>query len=326
MAMIQRLATGFALLISLSLVGCGPSHTPRIGVSVATMQEAVYSFMQQAMLDRKNADGVEIVWVSAENSEAKQMSDVNGLLSQGIDVLILHAVNTATARELVSRATEAGVRVVAMDRLPTGAPVRLYVTADSRKAGRLQAEYLVRRLGDRGKVIILEGEEGNSVARDITEGNLDILKSHAQIQIVLRQPHKNWARDLAMQTTGDVLDRFKGDIQGILANNSGMAMGAVEALAKHKHGQKIVVVGSDADRDACGAILDGSLAADIDKRPYELGLAAYQSALQIIRNVPVTSDTRVANAGVEVEVKWTPVHLIEQENVRREMAYRWGNL
>lgn len=324
-----------ALLVASVLAGCakapatssqGPAPAGekriKIGVSVATMQESVYSFMKKAIEDQAAKDGVDIVWVSADNKEDKQLADVENLLSQGINGLILHSVNTGAAANLVAKAKAKNVPVVAMDRLPENTnDVALYVTADSKKVGEEQAKYLVSKLGGKGKVIILEGEAGNGVARDITAGNKEILGQNAGIQIVADQAHKSWARDLAMATVENVLTKENNDIQGVLANNSGMAMGAVQALKKRGLAGKVVVIGSDADLDACQSIVAGELTADVDKKPVELGLASYRAALALARGQSVNADTTIGS----IKVQLTPIQLIDKTNVDT-MTYRWPEL
>lgn len=315
-----------AALVLAALIACGGSPAgPRIGVSVATMQESVYGFMRDAMMERRAEDGVEVLWVSAEGSEAKQAADIEAFIAQDVDVIILHAVNTATAGALVRRAAEAGIPVVAMDRLPEAAPVRLYVTADSRRVGQLQAEFLAERIGGRGRIAILAGEDGNSVAREITEANREVLARHAAIEIVAVRAHRGWARDLAALTTEDLLAREPG-ISGILANNSAMAMGALEAIERAGRTGRVAVVGADADRDACEALLEGTLAADVDKKPRSIGLASYLAGVQLIRGEELPSDATLDNGGHPVPVRLTPVTLLDATTVRDEMRYRWGDL
>ncbi|GAW30092.1 MULTISPECIES: substrate-binding domain-containing protein [unclassified Carboxydocella] len=335
----KRIALLLALLIGFSaLAGCGNTNNAgnsgdnqpekkkiKIGVSVATMQEAVYTFMKKAMEDNAAANNAEIIWTSADNKEEKQLSDVESLLSQGIDVLILHAVNTGAAASLVAKAEAAGVPVVAMDRLPENAKVALYVTADSKQVGRIQAQYLAEQLGGKGNVIILEGEAGNGVARDITAGNKEVLAKYPDIKVVVDQAHKGWARDLAMNTVETALTQYNNNIQGILANNSGMAMGAVQALKNKGLAGKVVTIGSDADEDACKAIKAGELSADVDKKPYELGKASFLAAVELAQKKTPASDTTIKNGDFEVPVKLTPVELIKKDNVDT-MKYRWPNL
>lgn len=290
------------------------------------MQEAVYSFMRKAMLEKSAADGVELVWVSADNSEAKQRADVQGLIAQHVDVLVLHAVNTATAAELVGLADKAGIPVIAMDRLPSNVAVRLYVTANSRLVGRYQAQRLAAELGGKGNVVLLEGEAGNATARDITAGNLEILAGYPDIKIVTRRAHKNWARDLAKATVEEAFAKTPGGIQGILANNSGMAMGALEAVEARPDASLVAVIGADADRDACEAIVEGRMSADVDKMPSEIARATYQAAQVVLRGERLSADAVVENGGVQVDVRLTPVRLITKENVKPAMEYRWGDL
>lgn len=297
----------------------------KVGVSVATMKEAVYSFMKKAMTDNKDKYGAEIYWVAANNDEMAQVANVEDLLAQGIDVLILHPVNTVAAGSLVEKARREGVPVVSMDRLPTNANVNCHVTANSFLVGQLQAKYIAERLNGKGNIVILEGEAGNDVAREITAGNKDVLKNSSGIKIVVDQTHKAWSRDLAMATTENALTNYKNDIQGILANNSGMIMGAVQALLAEGVKNKVVTVGSDADKDSCQAIIDGTNDADIDKMPYQLGLISFEIAVKIAKGEKIEADTSVQNGKYKVPVKFTPVRLITKENVK-EMKDRWPDL
>jgi ABC-type sugar transport system substrate-binding protein len=335
----KRLISGLLVgLLTVSLVaGCsgkpaanesnsaaqGGSKKIKIGVSVATMKEAVYTFMKKAIEEQAQKDGVEIVWVSADNDEQKQLNDVQNLLSQKVNALILHAVNTGAASNLVAQAKNAGVPVVAMDRLPEKTKdIALYVTADSKKVGQVQAEFVAKQLGGKGKVIILEGEAGNGVARDITAGNKEVLAKYPDIKIVASQAHQHWSSELAMNTVTNILTKEKNDIQAILANNTGMAMGAVQALKQAGLGGKVVVVGSDADLNGLQSIIDGDgLTADVDKKPIQLGLESYKAAVAAAKGEKLKGDTEVDG----IQVKLTPIELITKENVMT-MTYRWPEL
>ena len=303
----------------------GANKKIKVGVSVATMKEAVYSFMKKAMMDNKDKYNAEIYWVAANNDEMAQVANVEDLLAQGIDVLILHPVNTVAAASLVEKARKENVPVVSMDRLPVNANVNCHVTANSFLVGQTQAKYLAEKLNGKGNIVILEGESGNDVAKEITSGNKDILKNYPGMKIVVDQTHKSWSRDLAMATTENALTNYKNDIQGVSANNSGMIMGAVQAILAEGLKGKIITVGSDADKDSCQAIIDGTNSADVDKEPYQLGLISFETAVKIARGEKVETDTTVQNGKYKVPVKFTPVRLITKENVK-DMKDRWPEL
>jgi D-xylose transport system substrate-binding protein len=343
MKRISYLLVMMMLSVAIVLAGCGSSDTTSssgssngkklvIGVSVATSQEAVYKFMEKAMRDNEKADGVEVKWVSANNDANKQVADVENLISQKVDAIILHAVNTGTAKNIVKKAQDAKIPVIAMDRLPEDSKVEAYVTADSFKVGQTQAEFILKQINNKGNVVILEGEAGNSVAKAITDGNKDLLGKQADVKIIADQPHQAWARDKAMATVENLIAKGQ-KIDAILANNSGMAMGAVQALkAKNLIGQ-VAVIGSDADKDASQSILKGDLRADIDKKPYELGLGAYKIAVKIAKKEDWKASigtlgtlSTVDNGSVgKVDVLLTPIKLIDKSNVK-DMEERWGKL
>ena len=122
-----------------------------------------------------------------------------------------------------------------------------------------------------------------------------------------------------------VITKYNNDIAGILANNSGMAMGAVQALKAQGLIGKVVCVGSDADLDACKSINNNELTADIDKKPVQLGLESYRAALKLAQKQDYKTSTDVKNGKYKVRVKLLDVDLINKDNVDK-MKYRWPNL
>ena len=83
--------------------------------------------------------------VQSGNSEtARQLQDIESLLSRGVDVLVVVAHDPTAMGRAVASAHAAGVPVICYDRLITGCDVDLYLSFDNVRVGRLQAEYLVR--------------------------------------------------------------------------------------------------------------------------------------------------------------------------------------
>lgn len=312
-------------VLFLSFLSCSKRDKPRIGVVISTMQETVYFFMKQALTERMHLDNLEVIWVSSENNSAQQQFDVEALLAHGIDVLIIQPVDTKKSKTLVARVKNAGIPVIALDRLPHNVPVDLFVTADNRKVGQIQAETIVEALGGSGNLLILEGDSGNSVTHQITDGNISVLEKYPGIHVLMRRTHRGWSRDLAQITMEDAISTYGDKIDGVLANNSGMAMAALNVLRRKKIAKRILIVGSDADKDACRALISGEFLADIDKRPYELGKAAYEAAKELISGQPVSYHyISQIDSGIEIPIRLTPVILLTKENVKAEMHYRWG--
>jgi len=314
------------LVLTIFLLSCAPDKTPkpyiRIGVSVATMRESVYHFMKKAINENSKKFNAKIFWFSAENSEKKQKSDIKQLVNLKIDVLIFHSVNTKNSYEILKPVIEKEIPIVAMDRLPEDVKVKIYVTANSYKVGEIQAEYLASALKGKGKVVIIKGEAGNNVAEEITKGNIDMLSRYPFIEIIGVYSHYRWDKKLAVATMRRLI---KNNIipDGILSNNSSMAMGVLSVLKKN--GMRIKIIAADADLDACKSIISGELLADVDKMPYEIGLQSLKSAVNIARNLPLNIDKIIKVRNRSVFVKFTPIKLITKFNIW-EMKYRWPDL
>ena len=199
MKRLTKFALSAALLTSLVMTGCSSSSTTsssnsggsgsgsaklKIGVSIATSQEAVYKFMEKAMTDNKDKDGVDLKWISANNDASKQLADVENLISQKVDVIILHAVNTGTANNIVKKAADANIPVIAMDRLPDNSKVTAYVTADSKKVGETQAEFILKQINNKGNVHItakdfkIETKDTASTPANTTETPAQLTKRY----------------------------------------------------------------------------------------------------------------------------------------------------
>ncbi|HEX2912576.1 MAG TPA: substrate-binding domain-containing protein [Chloroflexia bacterium] len=305
----------------------GASSGKKLMVLWATKQEAVWGFQEEAIKKAAAADGVQITFKNADNNVANQAADVDDAISQKPDAVIFVAVDTSTAASLVRKLKDAKIPVVADDRLPDASNVDIYVTADSHKVGMEQAKYLAQKSADKGNILLLEGETGNSVAAAITQGNKDELKSHPGIKVLLDQAHDKWSREAAQATTTGALNKNgKDQIQGILANNSGMAMGAVTAAKKAGVDlSKTCIIGSDADKDAVESIIAGELCADVDKRPLDLGAGSYAAARALMRGQTPDKDTVIKNGTFDIPVKYTPIQLINKSNVG-DMKYRYPEI
>ena len=91
------------------------------------------------------------------------------------------------------------------------------VLTNTFKSDLLLQKYLAKRLPQ-------------AVADEITRGNLSVLEKNPQIKVVVKQNHPGWSTALALSTTENALTRYHNNIHAILANNDGMALGAIQAI------------------------------------------------------------------------------------------------
>lgn len=322
---VTRAALAFLIFLGIAFTACTKRDSApeakraRIGFVLATMNEERYAKDRDYFLEHAKLMGADVEFVSCDDKVDVQTAKVETLLAKGVDVLVVQPVNGAAAASLVQMAKRDKVPVVAYDRIILNADIDAYVTQDSFKVGELQAEEALRVVGGKGNFVILMGEAGHSVAEQITAGNLSVLEKAPEAKVVLKQNHPGWSTALALSTVENVLTRHKNDIQAILANNDGMALGAIQALEEQKLAGKVFVAGADADLAAVKDIVKGRQSMTVLKGIEPLAKAAVETAVALARGEKPKTDASYPNGVKDVPTVNTPVFRVTRENLKEQI-------
>jgi inositol transport system substrate-binding protein len=189
------------------------------------------------------------------------------MIEQGYKAIMVVPVDTSAMGPITDAVTKAGIPLIYVNRNPFGTeqPPQgvYYVGSQEIVAGQLQADYLVKLLGDnvKGGVGILEGILSNEGAVKRTEGNETVLAKYPDVKVLAKEAG-DWQSDKAMSITENWLTAYGKDLTCILANNDGMAMGALQALEAAGR-TDVIVMGVDAIPDAVKLVKDGKLTATV---------------------------------------------------------------
>ncbi|MDZ7705748.1 MAG: substrate-binding domain-containing protein [Trueperaceae bacterium] len=285
-------------LVSLALVAgaFAQDDTPTIGLSLSTLNNPFFVAVNDGAEQEADLYGYDLVVTDAQNDLNKQTSDVQDLITRGVDVLLINPVDSAGIVPAVRQANEAGIPVFAIDRgidVSGKAQVVAQIASDNEFGGRLQARYLVQQIGDSGNVIYLAGIPGTSAARDREAGFTDELSQIApDITIVANQP-AGFDRGEGLTVTQNIL-QTNSDVDAVVAANDSMALGAVQALEQanvtREGGESVVVIGFDAIDSALDAISEGRMAATVAQQPALMGQLGVSAARNLVLN-PLMYDT-----------------------------------
>ena len=292
----------------------------KVGFILATMNEERYTKDKNYFSDFAAAQGAEVEFASCDGKVDLQTSKVETLLSKNIDVLVIQPVTGEAASSVVALAKKDNVPVVAYDRMIKNADIDAYVTQNSFQVGVLQAQAAVKATQGKGNYVILMGEAGHSVADEITRGVFSVLDKYPQIKVVVKQNHPNWSSSLALATVENALTKNKNNIQAVLANNDGMALGAVQALQEQKLTGKVFVAGADADLTAVKDILKNKQSMTVLKGIKPLAEGAVKVALSLAKKENLKFDEKQSNGLKEVPVINTPVFSVTKENVQSQVV------
>jgi D-xylose transport system substrate-binding protein len=290
---------------------------PKVGFLLSTLQEERYKKDQKYFEQMARDNGLSPFTLSADNDNARQLSQVEDALSRGAKVLVIQPTDSAAAAGYVGKAHAKGVKVVAYDRAIPGAD--FYVAHDSFRVGVMQAEQAVKATGGKGKYVILAGQSGHSVASEISRGYQHVLRPHidrGEISIVLDKTHDAWSPEQALKTLEDAISKSQGNIQAILAHNSGMARGAVQAIVAAGLGNKsIFIAGADADAANVNYVCEKKQSVEVLKDIKPLAEKAAVVAAQLSKGQNVEAGERLAG----VPVVAVPVVLVTSSNVKQSL-------
>ncbi|HEU0037436.1 MAG TPA: substrate-binding domain-containing protein [Kofleriaceae bacterium] len=294
-----------------------PGAKANVAFLLSTLQEERYQKDLKYFEARATALGLHAVTFAADNDNAKQLAQVEDALTLGAKVLVIQPTDSKAAASYVKLAHARGAKVVAYDRAILSPELDYYVSHDSYRVGVLQAEAALKATGGKGKYVLLSGQSGHSVATEITRGYHETLAPYVQrgdIEIVLEQSHSAWSPEQALRSVEDALTKAGGKVDAILANNSGMARGAVQAVtAANVAG--VFIAGADADAANVNFVCEGKQTIEVLKDIEPLATTAADVAKSILDGQTPKAEGKVALGGRDIPVVAVRVEVIRPDNV-----------
>jgi len=299
-------------LIAGAVFAGGQQDAAKSGFKVGYVCNSFNDTFQTYVMDAAKAyydkvADVEIILQDAQEDVIRQQDLVNTFIAQKIDALIVVPVDTSAMAPIEKAAADAKIPLCFVNRNPYGEkalPANVYyVGSQEIIAGQQQAEYMGKLLEGKGGVAILMGKLDNEGALKRTQGNEETLAAKFPGIQILAKETGNWQRDQGMSLTENWLTAYGSKLNGILANNDEMALGAVEAL-KAAGRTDIPVMGVDAIPDAKVAVGNGSLAATVLQDAVGQGAGAAKVIDTVLRG------------GKAESVTWIPFVLITPENLK----------
>ncbi len=287
-----------------------------IGLSMDTLKEARWQKDRDLFVARAEELGAKVLVQSANSDDTRQIQDVKSLLANDVDVLVLIPHDGVAMAEGVRLAHQAGVPVIAYDRLIRDSDLDLYLSFDNVRVGEMQAAFLVDRLGGKGRIVRIYGAPTDNNARLFKQGQdnvLDPLIARGDVEVI----HEDWAVDWspanAKKIMNAALTSQGSDFDGVLASNDGTAGGAIQSLKEAALAGKVTVTGQDADLVACQRIMAGTQSMTVYKPVHHLARRAAELAVDLAEGRPV-----VANGEVDNGQRQVPSVLLEVVSVTRD--------
>ncbi len=284
----------------------GSEHKMKIGLSLFSLTAEYLATLKDNMLNYWEEQGlkdeIEIIILDAGSDSAKQISQIDNLITQQVDAIIMVPFDREQLAPSVVNTENAGIPMV----LLAAKTVNLdkatsYVGSDDIVSGRLQMEDLAQRMGGKGNLVILHGHPGTNAEVLRHTGAHEILEKYPDIKIVAEKICE-WDRALALQAVENLLQSDM-KIDAIFSENDEMSMGAAKAIEGSGADREIFIGGVDAIPDALQAVNEGILVNTV----FQNNRAQAEKALQVAID---------AAKGKSVEKLYDiPYELVTSENV-----------
>jgi ribose transport system substrate-binding protein len=175
----------------------------------------------------KEARYVQAMW-----NPAKQINDVEDLITRGIDLLFLMPVSEAAMVSSVERAMERGIPVVLHGAKARTSRYVTYMDRDNPRVGYQYGEWLAKQLAGKGNIVIFMGLAGNTYAEDVLRGARESLQSHGEMKEV-GLAWASWSPVQAKKAMEAFIQKHP-KIDGVLSDGGQMGLGCVEAFLDAK--------------------------------------------------------------------------------------------
>lgn len=289
------------LILVAALAGCNrtpPSHegrpgekAPVIGVSLMNLSSEFIVMVDQAMEKRAKELGATLVVNDAQRSPEKQVQQIESFIAQHVDAIILNPCEIEASSPAVEKALAAGIAIVNVNSETKAAPTAFVGSRDEQSA-RLAMEYIARRLGGKGEVLMMHGYMGQAAQIKRDAGARDVLAKNPGLHLLAEQTAE-WDRAKAIALMENWLQAYGERIDAVFAQNDEMAMGALLAIERAKKKDKVVVVGVDAIADALQAVKQSRLDATVFQDAEGQGCQAVETALKIVGKQPFEKETYI---------------------------------
>ena len=348
----------FIMAFGLFLTACQPAATEEpaaeepaevkagtVGVVLPTKNEPRWIQDEARFKEAFDAAGYEVEILFSEGDSAKERSNVEALITKGVQVIILTPHDGTAAAAAAEVARDAGVKVVSYDRLILDTEaVDYYVTFDSIAVGEAQAQYLVDKASgsdnplylyagaatDNNAFLFFEGAwnvlqpkiaDGTFVIKNSSEA--EALQDKAELTReemgqIIGQVTTDWdfnvAKNLAEANLTAAAAADKGDVF-VLAPNDGTARSIADTFAADADVASYVVTGQDAEIASVQYIIDGKQSMTVLKDVRTLVADAISAAIAYLEG-SIPPETHTYNNGVfDVPAKPSVVISVDQDNV-----------
>ncbi|MBC9729804.1 substrate-binding domain-containing protein [Streptomyces sp. TRM68367] len=264
-----------------------------------------------------------VEYANAEADAGRQASQLQRMIDDRVDVILLDAVDSHAIADGVQKAKDAGIPVIAYDRLAEG-PIDAYISFDNELVGEVQGRSIIEALGNgidtSDKIVMMNGSPTDPNAKQFKAGALSELRG--KVTIAQSFDTKDWKPENAQKNMADAIDAIgKDNIAAVYSANDGMAGGIIKALERAGVTDLPPITGQDAELPAVQRIISGEQYMSVYKSyPQEAENAAEMAVAKVqgrdIQFDALTRDRVDSPTQKGIPAQLVPVVALTKSNIK----------
>ncbi len=274
-----------------------------VGVSLLNLSNEFIVDIREALEAKAAELDVKLIVTDAERSAEKQIQQIESFIAQRVDAIILNPCEVEASSPAVDKAMAAGIPIVNVNSETRSEPTAFVGSRDEESA-EIAINYIAKRLGGQGRLVMMTGYPGQAAEIKRTEGAKAALKQHPDLKLVAEQT-ANWSREEGMALMENWLQAYRDGIDAVFAQNDEMGLGALNALHAAGVRDQIVLVSVDAIADALTAVKEGRLDATVFQNARGQAATALETAVKIVNDQPYEKNVLI------------PFELVTNQNIDR---------
>ncbi|MCK8072232.1 MULTISPECIES: ribose ABC transporter substrate-binding protein RbsB [Vibrio] len=278
----KKLATLISAALLSTTVSVSAQAQDTMAIVLSTLNNPFFVTMKDGAEAKAEELGYKLIVLDSQNDPSKELSNIEDLTIRGVKAILINPTDSDAVSNAIRIANRSNIPVLTLDRGASRGDVVSHIASDNVIGGEMAGHFIMEKVGEKAKVIQLEGIAGTSAARERGEGFMNAVNG-SDLELLASQP-ADFDRTKGLNVMENLL-AANPDVQAVFAQNDEMALGALRAV--QASGKEVMIVGFDGTEDGIAAVNRGLLGATVAQQPDLIGSLGIEMADKVLKGETV---------------------------------------
>ncbi|CAH7457611.1 ribose ABC transporter periplasmic binding protein [Vibrio chagasii] len=278
----KKLATLISAALLSTTVSVSAQAQDTMAIVLSTLNNPFFVTMKDGAEAKAEELGYKLIVLDSQNDPSKELSNIEDLTIRGVKAILINPTDSDAVSNAIRMANRSNIPVLTLDRGASRGDVVSHIASDNVIGGEMAGHFIMEKVGEKAKVIQLEGIAGTSAARERGEGFMNAVNGSG-LELLASQP-ADFDRTKGLNVMENLL-AANPDVEAVFAQNDEMALGALRAV--QASGKDVMIVGFDGTDDGIAAVNRGLLGATVAQQPDLIGSLGIEMADKMLKGEKV---------------------------------------